>query len=606
MSTDTDRTILYVRESTRHLLKSFRDKTVALYQSSDDIKKLIRIGFDAKSSYETAKEMFGDDSVYYLAIDATLSQDQQLDMIVFYAGAFGYIGRLEFSKEGCMAEDPLQTGNPISMSAAIPIYEEDASSVAGKSTEGGIEIDAPRLPSALMHFSEYYMAVKVLMERPEVKVVILDRTLSGDMAHLLWSVTDLLDANSSVLLGIDTPYGKVSPIDLELVRMLHYNEELAVPAPRSHFIKYVAIKTLFGEKDAVGSDELLKSIKAHPERLGKLMNDLTKLNEQYDFLEQALGCKVKPELENYWERVFDAVLKVAKHIFEPEEGKHPLRFEKDGKEYWITADDLDYMTLTMVYALLRFAWQGKILPIGLIKDTGAAELVKTVVPILQNAGKLKLDKELPAFKSDKMLLQTNSVINYKYVKAPWKTFEYDVCFKTIAPQEDTNLKQNQARVRGAFKNVISAERMFVKAYVQLWESESNPVIKSHVFSYDRPCYPEYDKWGSLELIHLDGKVEEKIYPVVHFEQDSLVSHLVMDILHSMALEVIPEALGHNYPLFLADKKAKTVLQGAREAYLSTVDYELTKSDLDQQVLFSSKFRDYRSEVEGSREAKRVI
>ncbi|MEM2760766.1 MAG: hypothetical protein QXU32_12580 [Nitrososphaerales archaeon] len=601
-SNDTERTIAYVRRSTRHLLESFKRRTDALHECKDDVNKLIRTGFDSQMSHKTAKEMFNDDTVYCLAIDGTESQDQQLDMIVFYAGAFGYLCRMQFSDHGCVAEDPLQSGAPISISAAIPVYEEDVSSVAGKSTEGGIEIDAPRLPSVLMHFSEYYMAIKVLMERPEVKVVILDRTLSGDMAHLLWSVTDLLEANSCILLGINTPYGKVSSIDLELVRMLHYNDQLSIPAPRSHFIKYAAIKTLFNEKEAIGFEELMRKVKADPDRLGKLMNDLTKLNERHNFLEQVFGCKVKEGLENYWQRVFSAVLKVAKNIFEPEEGKHPLRLEKDGKEYWITSDDIGYMTLTMVYALLRFAWERKILPIGLIKDTGAAELINTVVPVLRSAGKLKV-KDLPAFRSDKMLLQMNSVINYKDVRAPWKSFEYDVCFKTVAPQHD-ELKRNQARVRGAFKNVISAERMFVKAYVQLWESESNPVVRSHVFSYDRPCYPEYDKYGDLELLHLDGKVEERIYPMMHFEQDSMVSHLVMDTLHSMAHEIIPEAVGHNYLLFLADKKAKSVLQGAREAYLSSVDYELTRSDLDQQVLFSNKFRDYRSEVESARRAKK--
>jgi hypothetical protein len=64
--------------------------------------------------------------------------------------------------------------------------------------------------------------------------------------------------------------------------------------------------------------------------------------------------------------------------------------------------------------------------------------------------------------------------------------------------------------------------------------------------------------------------------------------------------VIPEALGHNYPLFLADKKAKAVLEQNREAYLGAVAVEMAKSDLDQQVLFSRKFRDYRSQVEARR------
>ena len=62
--------------------------------------------------------------------------------------------------------------------------------------------------------------------------------------------------------------------------------------------------------------------------------------------------------------------------------------------------------------------------------------------------------------------------------------------------------------------------------------------------------------------------------MIHFDKDSEVSNLVMDILCSMALEVIPECLGHNYPLFLADKKAKYILGEMKTAYLSTVAFEM--------------------------------
>lgn len=48
--------------------------------------------------------------------------------------------------------------------------------------------------------------------------------------------------------------------------------------------------------------------------------------------------------------------------------------------------------------------------------------------------------------------------------------------------------------------------------------------------------------------------------MIHFHNDGEISRLVMDILCSMAKEVIPECLGHNYQLFLADKNAKYVLE----------------------------------------------
>jgi hypothetical protein len=85
-------------------------------------------------------------------------------------------------------------------------------------------------------------------------------------------------------------------------------------------------------------------------------------------------------------------MKLSEHIFNTPEGKQPVIYEnvEDGKKNknWITADDLDYLTLVMIYALLRLAWEKNVLVVGLIKDVAAAELMKSVVPILQRAGKI--------------------------------------------------------------------------------------------------------------------------------------------------------------------------------------------------------------------------
>jgi hypothetical protein len=596
---------------------SFRDKTELLTKCSDDIKLLLREGYDPRIAKETAAKFFGKKKISFIAIDGTQSQDQQLDMLIFYAGAFGYTGQLEFVEKGCSCGEILEANNVTNISAAIPIHEEDASNVAGEITEGGMEVDPERLPSILMQFAEYYMTVKSLYENPDLKLVILDRTLAGEVGHLVWSVGELLNENRFVLLGIDTEFGTVSPLDLELARMLHPNETLQIPTARSHFIKYAInklISLLENGSTSLGYDELLSKIGGKPQRLEKLVKDLNTFNELFSFLREDLHTSnrvaIKTSTPGYWQRVFSAAMKVGHHIFDTPDDKHPLIYENrsDGdankQKKWITSADLEFLTLIMIYALVRLAWEKNVLVIGLIKDTAAAELIKTIVPILQNAHKIKIGGEgkLPNFNSDKQLLQISSIINGQLIKTPWRTFEFDSCFRTVAPILAAS-KNNQARVKGAYKNVISAERMFVKSYIQLWQSQNDLTVRSHVFSYDRPCYPGLDVQGELLLHHLDGNVVEEIQPMIHFEKDSEISHLVMDILCSMALEVIPEALGHNYPLFLADKKAKCILGEMKSSYLSTVAFEMANSEFDQQVLYEEKFRDFRSRMENSRRMK---
>ena len=106
---DNEKVIKLVQSSTRVLMTSFRNKAEELRKCSDDIKKLVRIGYDIKIAKEAANKLFGyNKGISFLAIDGTESHDQQLDMLVFYAGAFGYIGQLEFGDDGCCYEEPIQ------------------------------------------------------------------------------------------------------------------------------------------------------------------------------------------------------------------------------------------------------------------------------------------------------------------------------------------------------------------------------------------------------------------------------------------------------------------------------------------------------------------
>jgi hypothetical protein len=83
--------------------------------------------------------------------------------------------------------------------------------------------------------------------------------------------------------------------------MLHPNETLQIPAARSHFIKYAAINKLISLLEhgstSLGYDELLIKIGGKPQRLEKLVKDLTTFNELFSFLrEDALASnRVAPK-----------------------------------------------------------------------------------------------------------------------------------------------------------------------------------------------------------------------------------------------------------------------------------------------------------------------
>jgi hypothetical protein len=598
------RTIAEVRASTRFLLRAFNEKTEELKgPAGQDIKTLLRFGVDPRAAGSTARSFFGGDLAEYIAIDGTFSVDQKLDLLVFYVGAFGYSGSLRFLDDRVEVGDPMpMSQSSQAVSASIPLSEEDAATVFGQRTESGTEVETERLPNAIMHLAEYYIAAKAVASNPRLKVVLVDRTLAGDVAHLVWSTRDLVRNHLSVLEGMSTPLGKVTGLDLELARMLVPNPDLKIPAPRSQLLKFAAISCLFD------GEEL--SLKEIAERLGDgeghvplIRREFRELDSEFQLFEWSregdAKFKLKPDVKDYWGRVVGAALEVCDRIFNPK-GEHPLRMKTERGERWITADDIDYLVLVLVLELTRRAWSEHLLPIGFVKDSGASELVKAVAPILRASGLAKLDHPLPNFNSDKMILQTNSVANAGAVPTPWHSVDIDAAFRTMVWEDDDSLPRGEARVRGAYRNVITPERMFVKTYIQLWSSKTNPAVRSHVFTFDRPAYAGHDHWGDLLLHNEDNEIDERISPVLNLREESSMTNLAMTILVEMAGEVIPEALGHNYPLFLADKKAKFVLKQNIEAYAGAVDVEMARSELDQQVLFSQKFRDYRSQVEAKR------
>jgi hypothetical protein len=593
------RTISEVQASTRFLLDSFKAKMTQLKDCGPDLRNLLRFGVDLQSANTTARDFFGSDAVDYLAIDGTDSVDQQLDLIVFYVGAFAYSGSVRFTPDAVEVGEPRPESTSLSVSAAIPLSEEDAAQVFGQKRESGVEVDEERLPNALMHLAEYYLAYKAVAGDHDTRILLLDRSLAGDMAHLVWSTRDLIKGGLCVLEGIEAPEGRVTAFDLELARMLLPNPDLSLPTPRSQLLKFAAVLQLFGG-DELTPRELIQKTGADPGRLSNLQDDLVELNRRFDVFERAdRTYKLKPGVADFWDRVLFGTLKVCGHIFEPRSG-HPLRIERSGKEIWVTADDLDFMVLVFIQAITRMAWADRILPIGFTKDTSAFELLKAALPLLQSAGITKTSRPIPNFNSDKMLLQTNSVVNGANVSTPWHTVELDAAFRTMAPVTDERLPNGEARVNGAYGNVVYPERVYIKTYIQLWSSASSPHVRSHVFTFDRPVYAGFDHWDEILLHNKDGTVDEKIRPVLHFRGGSRVTNMVMAMLTEMGKEAIPEALGHNYPLFLADKKAKAILEETREAYLGAVAIEMARSDLDQQVLFSRRFRDYRSLVEGKR------
>jgi DNA-binding PadR family transcriptional regulator len=614
---ENDRLVESVRSSASNLLSLFKDKLQRLQGNRDVSDLFIRQGYNGKLCFEEAMKFFGTNEVRYLAVDGTEFFELRLDMVVFYAGAFAYGGITRFVRTGeIITEPPASEGDYSSLSSAIPLSEEYSSDVYGEVDGGGIELDPGKVSGSLMRLAEYWLVYDAISRDPSLRIILMDRTVSADIAHVSWKLREFIEKGSCRLLGFDTSFGAISKIDLELGRMLVRNDELGIPPPRSQFLKFAVFSLLLKEGRPLTLEEIMKGLGLRKQGLveenEKKANKILELKGGEDFKDAFVETKKEQQddvfqltekMAQYFDRLLEATKSVVSHIFNFSGEGHPLKIKdsQSGVEKWLTCEDIDYLTLVLITQILQECWKRNILLLGIVKDSAANELVRTVIPVLQKASLLEKKIEIEKFESDTMLLQANSIVNYDSLSCPWRTFEYDVCFRTINPlASETSLVKGECIVQGAYKNVIAPERMFVKAYFQLWCSESNPAVRSHVFLYDRPCYAQYDNVRELILKNYDNRIEEEIFPAIHFAADCPISELTIAILDSMGREAIPEALGHNYPLFLADKRAKVAYEEALRSCVSAVELEITKSRFDQQVLFQGKFRNQRSGVESLR------
>jgi hypothetical protein len=160
-------------------------------------------------------------------------------------------------------------------------------------------------------------------------------------------------------------------------------------------------------------------------------------------------------------------------------------------------------------------------------------------------------------------------------------------------------------VSGAIKNKISLERVFLKTYVQLAVAKSDPMLRSNVLLIDRLSYPEFDLKPE-SIVHFVNELSDgtrEPVDVLLFKDKTVpnkLQNLTMSLLVVMAPSNIPEAFGHNKPLFIADKVAKWNYGQFKCIVDTTAAWILNNHKLRKFIFYMSTFRERRSQIEQTR------
>jgi hypothetical protein len=157
--------------------------------------------------------------------------------------------------------------------------------------------------------------------------------------------------------------------------------------------------------------------------------------------------------------------------------------------------------------------------------------------------------------TDRMFLQSLSMLNHDKISVPWALAEYDSAFMMAVP--DSN--KSNGYVSGTTKNKITPSQLFLRSFIQLQDSKRNRMLRSNVLSLDRLAYPNFDlkqKEAITELLHqyiVDEPIKFILFKNNKIKND--MQNLIMNILKNMSIPSMPDGFGHNKALFIADKVA---------------------------------------------------
>jgi len=549
------------------------------------------------SKSRTKTSFFEPGDYYAVGIDGSMDYDEVLEMLLFYVCATGFRCKFTVNDEIKFYLDEVFRDRRLMASTSVPLWIEDLYYVTEESdsTEYDLTRTAERIPYSLMTMAELYLALKAADE-DDVKLILLDRPIHGTYGPVSRDLRLLLKRKKSVLFEMNTSHGPTSYLDFSLAFILGSGKGY-IP-PRGRYLPFAAVHRLLkvgecsfkeliedlGISERAGRSMLKNLLKMHRDSGGRLFA------EDFNPEDENPTLKIDGQVKNYWVRVKETSLLIVNRIFGSYE--HPLMLSDDS---WLTVFDLNAVNVMLIQMLREKVIDGKLLVVGIAKDTSASDYVRAVIPYARHDGLIPKDEKPPNLRHDRAFLTILSSVNSHLFDAPWRTISYDACFTTLVEGGD------ETPLRAARQRIVM-ERQFVKAYFQLREFKSDLGVRSPTFLYDRFYIPNVDDKFHAEIMAVEGRKKIKISPYWEGEGENPLDTFILRLLSRCDNPEVMEAMGHNQLLYLADKAVKNEVKMMRGLLRGVADLELGGLSRRQKIFtIARRFRDIRREVEGARE-----
>jgi len=582
--------------------------------------------FSYQRAYKTAEEFFRSNKVQFAGVDGTMYSRPLFDLMIFFGGAYAATGTIEFRTDAkpVVEYDSKFLEEGASVSSVVPIFinevpdvdqaffdlEEPGQLSVSKPLVDETIVNNATIANWIMTLAEYYLAYKLVTDADKkIRILFMDRALSAERAGLLYDTSkrELWKAKGS-LIGYEVGGVPIELSDLAYGRYCIRHPAIGLPPARADYLRY-AIIYLIEEKGPFSLSQICEMLGIEDEKRVKRVERYVEASlKEGHFKKEGAQYFINSRYVNTWDKLRKLVTTLGDRFFFEEKSEqisaHRMKIVRGKKEHWLTTLDIAFLTLFCFYMIIEECWKRKILLIGLTKDTAARDFKRQLIPILQNEGMLRGTLTAEEFEkmpnTDRMILQSVSLFNTEKLKIPWSLVEYDSAFKTMVADQ----KGRKGYVFGARRNRISVEKTFLKTYVQLSQAIKDPRLRSNVLLIDRLVHPEFDlsEESMVRFWNEFGAAKEPVEVLLFRDKtvENKLQNLIMVTLQCMTSPSIPEAFGHNRPLFIADKVAKWYYGAFQRIADSTGEWILNNHKLRKFVFYMSTFRERRARIEAAR------
>lgn|GEM_PF-944815 len=518
MNLDHNSLLNGLRESTHAFLKELDQRSRSFDLRKEGLlDKLFRVGLIFKP--EILQTAFGGPSISLAAVDGTFRVKQIEGLEIISAAAVSLIYEMGLSDSPWLEKWPQQDTLEYHCVTPHAFFDKSTDFVM---QEDSLEI-SNQIGKSLMRFMEYCALHDSMLY---AQVVLRDGLFSSDYHALVNNLLATKWYSRSGLIGFRTTTGRITPFDI-------YINLFRIPA--SEDMKNGSPQNLIFEAEEQSGSLRLTHLDTRKKSLLKVLVDVfpEQLSLQGDVLElseQALysHSKIQAAIRFFSSKLFD-------------QNGYPFIIEDGDVKRVLEAKDLDLLS---VYKLLELFWDAKkreILLLGIAKDSLSNNFQSGLIEKF-----IETPTQNPHHKPpDKLFLEIYSAIREpKFFSSNWSTIEYD-----------SFIHRSDFQVDNANTLPIPLG-VFVKFYFQFFTNNS---LRSDVITCERLLMhssKNLKKAGSTEKRNLTDPTYKGL------TQSSFSAEVALQLLlaTSEPSKSIPEAIGHSYPLFEADKVVKNLIE----------------------------------------------